>query len=731
MSAGTTKFWRTPGGAHTRGLDRRSFLKTGVAGATGLVIGFYLPGRFEALAASPAGAASPASLNAWMRIGTDDTVTMMIDKSEMGQGIQTALCMIAAEELECDWKKIRTEFAPAAKEYFNPAFGMQGTGGSSSVRSSWDPMRKAGAAARDMLLQAAAQKWGVEKSTCRAENSVIFHDATKRKLTYGSVAEAAAKLPVPQDVPLKDPKQYRVIGKPIKRLDTPDKVNGRAEFGLDVRRPGMLYAVVLRCPVFGGKVASFDAAKAKAVPGVKNVVEISKGIAVVADNTWTAMQGRRALDVKWDEGPNAGVTSESISKLFADRTMQPGSEARKEGDAATALAGAAQKIEAVYEAPFQAHATMEPQNCTADVRADRVDVWAPTQFQTMAQGMAAKISGLKPEAAFIHTTFLGGGFGRKAGTDFIIEAVEISKDVGAPVKLTWSREDDMQHDYYRPASYARMAGGIGSDGWPVAWTTNVACPSIMEAWFPGSTKNNLDPTSVEGVANLPYSIPNILVNYQRTETGIPVGFWRSVGNSQNGFFSECFMDELAFAAKKDPYEFRRHLLDKAPRHLGVLELAAQKAAWDKPLPAGRFRGIAVLFAFESFAAQVVEISVDRSAKTLKVHRVVCAVDVGQVVNPATIAAQSESSVVYGLSSALYGNITISGGRVKETSFNNYPVLRLDEMPVVEVHIVPSNEKPTGAGELSVPPVGPALCNAIFAATGKRVRRLPIRPEDLA
>jgi len=383
------------------------------------------------------------------------------------------------------------------------------------------------------------------------------------------------------------------------------------------------------------------------------------------------------------------------------------------------------------EAPFQAHATMEPQNCTADVRADRVDVWAPTQFQTMAQGMAAKISGLKPEAAFIHTTFLGGGFGRKAGTDFIIEAVEISKAVGAPVKLTWSREDDMQHDYYRPASYARMAGGIGSDGWPVAWTTNVACPSIMEAWFPGSTKNNLDPTSVEGVANLPYSIPNILVNYQRTETGIPVGFWRSVGNSQNGFFSECFMDELAFAAKKDPYEFRRHLLDKAPRHLGVLELAAQKAGWDKPLPAGRFRGIAVLFAFESYAAQVVEISVNRSAKTLKVHRVVCAVDVGQVVNPATIAAQSESSVVYGLSSALHGNITISGGRVKETSFNNYPVLRLDEMPVVEVHIVPSSEKPTGAGELSVPPVTPALCNAIFAATGKRIRRLPIRPEDLA
>jgi isoquinoline 1-oxidoreductase beta subunit len=387
----------------------------------------------------------------------------------------------------------------------------------------------------------------------------------------------AAQLPVPQDIPPKDPKQYRIIGKPTKRLDTPDKVNGQAEFGIDVRRPEMLYAVVARCPVFGGKVASFDATKAKAVPGVKNVVEISRGVAVVADNTWAAMQGRRALDVKWDEGPNAGASSESISKLFADQMSKPGAEARKEGDAASALSGAAQKIEAVYEVPYLAHATMEPINCTADVRADRVDVWAPTQFQTVAQMTAAKICGLKPENAFIHTTYLGGGFGRKAGADFVIEAVETSKAIGAPVKVTWSREDDTQHDYYRPASYAKLAAGLGADGWPVAWTTRVACPSIMEAWFPGSTKNNLDPTSVEGVANLPYSIPNIQVDYVRTEPGIPVGFWRSVGNSQNGFFSECFMDELAAAGKKDPYELRRRFLDKAPRHLGVLELAAQKA----------------------------------------------------------------------------------------------------------------------------------------------------------
>jgi isoquinoline 1-oxidoreductase subunit beta len=710
--------------AITPSLDRRGFLKTSMAGAVGLAIGFYLPGRSQAQL-------QPASLNAWMLISTTDVVTIVIDKSEMGQGILTALCMIAAEELDCDWKTIRTEFAPAAKEYFNPAFGMQGTGGSSSVRSSWDPLRKAGAAARDMLLQAAAEQWKIDKSACRTENGVIYHDASNRKVTYGTVAKAASTLPVPQNVPLKDPKNYRIIGKPTRRLDTPDKVDGRAQFGIDVHQPGMLYAVVARCPGFGGKVASFEATKAKAVPGVKTVVQISSGVAVLADNTWSAMQGRRALDVKWDEGPTASATTESITRLFADQMAKPGAEARREGDAASAMEGAAQKIEAVYEVPYLAHATMEPMNCTAEVRTDRVDVWAPTQFQTVSQVTAAKICGLKPEQAFIHTTYLGGGFGRKAGVDFVIEAVETAKAVGQPVKVTWTREDDMQHDFYRPASYAKLAGGLDADGWPVAWTTRVACPSIMEAWFPGSTKNNLDPTSVEGVANLPYSIPNIQVDYMRTEPGIPVGFWRSVGNSQNGFFSEYFIDELAAAAKKDPYEFRRRLLDKAPRHLGVLELAAQKAGWDKPLPAGRYRGIAVLFAFESYAAQVVEISVNRSAKSVKVHRVVCAVDVGRVVNPLTIAMQSESGIAYGLSAALYGTITISRGRVTQSNFNDYPVLRIDAMPMVETYIVPSEEKPTGAGELAVPPVAPALCNAIFAATGKRIRRLPIRTEDLA
>jgi len=710
-------------------LDRRNFLKIGAGGATGLVIGFYLPGRFEALAATPP--AASAALNAWIHISSDDLVTIYIDKSEMGQGVVTSLSMLAAEELECDWKKIRTEFAPAAKVYFNPAFGVQGTGGSSSVRSSYDPMRRAGATAREMLVTAAAQKWGVGKSECHAEDGSVVHGASKRRLSYGSLAEVAAKVSPPADVRLKDPKDFKVIGKSHKRLDTPAKVNGSAGFGMDTRLPGMLYASVERCPVIGGKVKSFDASKAKAMPGVKQVLEISNGVAVVADNTWTAMEARRALQVTWDEGPLANLTSDGIRKTFADRAEKPGSVARNDGDAAKALAGAAQKIEAVYEAPYLAHATMEPMNCTAQVRADGVDVWAPTQMQTGSQQTAARIAGVPPESVLIHTTFLGGGFGRRGEVDFVADAVEISKAVGAPVKVTWRREDDTQHDPYRPASYARIAGGIDGNGKPVAWTTRIACPSIFKRVFPNTLKNNLDPTSVEGIANIPYDIANVLVDYQLTDIGIPVGFWRSVGSSQNGFFSESFIDELAAAAKKDPYEFRRALLTKAPRQLGVLNLAAQKAGWGTPLPAGRFRGIAVLEAFLSYAAQVMEISVNRQQKTLQVHRVVAAVDVGRVVNPDTIVAQAESAIVYGLTAALKGEITIKGGRVEQGNFNTYELLRMREMPVIEVHIVPSEEKPTGAGELSVPPAAPALCNAIFAATGKRIRRLPIRPEDLA
>jgi isoquinoline 1-oxidoreductase beta subunit len=713
----------------TRVLNRRSFLKTGAVGASGLLIGFYLPGRLGARAAVSADPGAPGALNAWIHVGTNDVVTIFIDKSEMGQGILTGLSMLAAEELECDWNKIRTEFAPADKVYINPHIGAQGTGASSATRTSWIPLRKAGAAARMMLLEAAARNWGVDESECRAENGSILHVATQRRQTYGSVAEAAAKLPLPENILLKDPKQFHVIGRPTKRLDTPYKVDGRAEYGIDVRRPEMLYAVVARCPVFGGKVASFDASKARAVRGVKNVIQISNGVAVVADNTWTAMEGRRALDVKWDEGPNATVTSGGISKLFAERATEPGPVARKEGDVAAGLAGAAKRIEAAYEVPFLAHATMEPQNCTAHVRANRCDVWAPTQSQTKSQNAAAEITGLDPSAVFIHTTFLGGGFGRRFESDFTAEAVEVSKAMGGPVKVTWSREDDIQHDYYRTASYAHFTAGLDADGWPVVWMNRIACPSIMARF--GPLKNNFDSRSVEICESIPYAIPNILVDYQLVDAGIPVGFWRSVGASQNGFFLESFIDEIAAAGNKDPYQLRRRLLAKSSRHLAVLEMAAQKAGWGTPLPPDRFRGIAVVSSYFGYVAQVIEISVNRKDRTLNVHRVVCALDCGRIVNPASIDAQVKSSVVYGLTAALKGEITIDRGRVQQSNFNDYQMLRIQEMPLVDVYMMPSEEPPTGAGEFTVPPVAPALCNAIFAATGNRIRRLPVRPEDLA
>src|SRR5712692_7706070 len=569
-------------------VDRREFLKKSAASGTALVIGFYLPAKHEALAAAPP--SEPASLNAWVRIAQDNTVTILIDKSEMGQGVVTSLAMLLAEELEFDWKKVKTEFAPAAPPYFNPLFGVQGTGGSTSVRASWGPLTKAGAAAREMLIAAAAQQWYVNPSACRAENGAVVHTATNKRLSYGALAEAAAKLAVPANPALKDPKNYKYIGKPVKRLDTPAKSNGKAGFGIDVRVPNMQHAVVARCPVFGGKVKSFDATKAKAVRGVKQVLQISSGVAVVADNTWSAMEGRRALQVAWDEGANAANSSDVIRKLYLEQAEKPGAIARKDGDADAALTTAAKKVEAAYEVPFLAHATMEPMNCAADVRADSCDIYAPTQFQTFVQMTGAKITGLKPEQVRVHTTFLGGGFGRRAEQDFVAEAVEISKGTGAPVQVTWSRVDDIQNDFYRPAAYTKLVAGLDADGWPVAWKSRIVGPSIMSRFFPGSVKNGIDETSVEGQANSKYGIPNFLVEYALTEAGVPVGFWRSVGNSYNGYITECFIEELARAGGKDPFEFRRKLLANAPRHRGVLELAADKAGWGKPLPTGRTRG---------------------------------------------------------------------------------------------------------------------------------------------
>jgi len=704
----------------TANVTRREFVE-GAAGAAGaaLVIGFHLPTGRRAVPE----AVAPFAPNAWLRIGSDESVLVEVDRSEMGQGVTTSLPMLLAEELEADWTKVRIEFAPADRAYFNPLFGAQGTGGSTSIRAAFTPLRKAGAQARAMLVAAAAKTWSVDAAGCRAALGAVTHGATGKKLTYGQLVATAATLPVPADVPLKDPKDWKILGKRTHRLDTPLKVDGRAQFGIDVRVPGMLVAVIARSPVFGGKVKSFDAAAAKAVPGVRNVVQVSTGIAVVADGYWAARKGRVALTIDWDEGPTAAVSSESISQLFAQRAEQVGAVARHDGDPDAAMGTALSKVEADYEMPFLAHATMEPMNCTAHVREDGVDIWAPTQFQTGAQGLGAKIGGVTPDKVRVHTTYLGGGFGRRFEMDFIMEALEVSKAAGAPVKVMWSREDDLQNAQYRPASFHRFRAGFDADGAPTVWTHRIVAPSIMARLFPDSIKNGLDGEAVEGGRDLPYAIPNVHVDYVLTDTGIPVGFWRSVNNSFNAFAVESFVDELAAAAKKDPVAFRRGLLAKAPRHLRVLELAAAKAGWGTPAPAGRARGVAVWKSFDSYVAQVAEVSI--ADGTPVVHKVTCAVDCGPVVNPDTVEAQMQSAIVYGLSAALRGAITIDKGRVQQSNFDGYEPLRMREMPLVEVHIVPSTDAQGGVGEPGTPPIAPAVCNAIFALTGKRIRKLPI------
>jgi isoquinoline 1-oxidoreductase subunit beta len=698
----------------TASVNRRGFLRTGAGAAGGLLISFYLPERSKLAAAAP----TSSKLNAFVHVGSDDMVTLFIHKAEMGQGTVTSLSMLLAEELECDWSKIRTEFPGVSTEY-GP---YQGVFGSQSIRTSWMPLRKAGATAREMLIQAAAAQWNVDKSRCRAQNGAVINTDTNARASFGSLAEEASKLPAPSNVALKNPGQFRLIGKPTKRLDTHDKVNGRARFGLDVRLPGMLHAVVERSPVFGGKVASFDASKSKTIPGVKDVIAISNGVAVIADNTWSAMEGRRVLKVQWDEGAIAAVSSTGISKNFADYSERPGAEARKNGDAALALQGAAKKVEAVYETPFLAHAPMEPLNCVAHVRADACEVWASTQGQSAARDEAVRITGLAPEKVKVYTEFMGGGFGRRARADYIAEAVEVSKAAGARVQVTWSREDDLQQDFYRPAAYGRFTAGLDADGWPTAMTARLICSPF------GGLSKGVAHTGVEGVVDLLYGIPNVLVDYHALDPGIPVSYWRSVGYSQNTFFLESFIDEVARAGGKDPLELRLRLLQNAPRLRAVLELAADKAGWGKPLPAGHGRGIAVVNNIGSFTAQVAEASLEGGK--LRVHKVVCAVDCGYVVNPSGIDQQIRSGIVFGLS-ALKGGITIERGRVQQQNFHQYDVLRMEEMPAVEVHVVPTPNSPGGIGEASTPGIVPAVANAIFAATGKRIRRLPIRAEELA
>lgn len=729
-------------------VSRRGFLKLTGATSAALVVGFRLD---EALAQTPPGERpTPSPFDAWVRIGNDGAVTLIVGKSEMGQGIFTTLPMILAEELDVDWASVKVEQAPT-----NPAWYDHSTGGSSSVRTSFTPLRQAGAAARAVLVKAAADQWKLDAASLKTEKGAVVGPAAQRA-AYGTLVEAAGKLPIPdyKSVALKDAASFQIIGKSLPRLDIPAKTNGSARFGMDVRVPGMLYAVVARSPVYGGAVKKYDATKAKAVKGVKQVVELPKvdtdgaftrgGLAVVADTTYAAMQGRSALQVEWDNGPNAAVSNDSLRKDFEALIATGGKPVRSDGDAVKAIADAPRKLEAVYELPFQAHAPMEPLNATADVKADSAELWMGCQGPQWPQGIVAGVLGLKPEQVKVHTTLLGGGFGRRYAADFGLEAAQVSKAVGAPVKVVWTREDDMRHDFYRPFSLHRLSAALDAKGLPLAWLHRMASTSISTFWDPPD-KVKHEESEIGGAVNLPYAIPNLRMEYSHVPRGFPVMWWRSVEHSVNAFVVESFLDELAAAARLDPFELRMKLLAE-PRQVkypaegdepaldtrrlkGVLGLAAQKAGWGKPLASGRARGIAGQFAFHSYVAQVAEVSVTKGK--LRVHRVVCAVDCGRVIHPDGVAAQMEGAIVYGLTAALKGAITVKDGRVEQGNFDDYQMLRIDEMPLVEVHVVPSDAPPTGTGEPGLPPIAPAVANAVFAATGKRVRRLPIRAGDLA
>ncbi len=708
-------------------MERREFLRFSVAASGGLLIGLYLPGaRKLAVAEERSGTAFMP--NAFLRIGTDERVTVIVNHSEMGQGVYTALPMLLAEELDADWNKVAYESAPVDPKYNHPVFGMQITGGSSSVWSGFEQYRNAGAAARTMLIAAAAQQWNADPSTLRTKSGVVL-DGTNRKLSYGQLAEAAAKIAPPTKVTLKDPKAFKLIGTPVKRLDTSEKINGKAIFGIDVENPGMLTAVVARAPVFGAKVKSFDDSHARNMPGVRKIVAVPSGVAVVADSFWQAKMARDAVRIDWDEGAMHDFSTTEMMRQFREQAKSPGKSVRRDGDPDAALAKAAQKIEAVYEVPYLSHLMMEPLNCAVDLRADSCEIWTGTQFQTVDRAAAAKVAGLPNEKVQIHTTFLGGGFGRRATpqSDFVVEAVHVAKAAGGPVKVVWTREDDMQGGWYRPAFLHAIVGGVDASGNPVSWRSRLVGQSIMSGTMFESMMmkgKEYDPASVEGVDDLPYEIPNLAVESHQAQVGVPVQWWRSVGHSHTGFATECFIDELAALGHKDPYHFRRALLTKHPRHLAVLDLAAQKVGWGKPLPKGRGRGIAVHFAFESYNAQVAEVSVTDGE--VRVHRIVSAVDCGHYVNPGIIAAQLEGGAIFGASAALYQELTFENGRLQQTNFHTFPVMRMNECPEIDTYIVESNEKSGGIGEPGVPCTAPAIANAVFAATGKRIRKLPIR-----
>jgi isoquinoline 1-oxidoreductase beta subunit len=699
-------------------LSRREFVAAGVAAGAGLVVGFYLPRKGRS--------SEVFSPNAYVRITPDNKITIVVARSEMGQGVCTALPMILAEELEADWKQIEIEQAGASTLY-----GDQGTGGSASVKTTWDPMRKAGAAAREMLISAAALTWGVPRSSCSAQLGNIVHGASNRRLSYGELARRAATLPIPTDVPLKQSKDYKIVGQRLARVDTPSKVKGEAVFGIDFRMPGMKYAVLSRCPTIGGKLLGFDDKESRKISGVSHVGKIGDAaVAVVADSVWSAMEGRRALNVKWNDGPNKDLNTAAVIESLKQTAAKKGASLYSVGDVTKAKG---RRISAEYQLPFMAHAPMEPGNCTASYSGTGCELWAPTQVPQDCRDSVAKALGFDPDQVKVNVTLMGGGFGRRLEYDYAVEAALVSRAISAPVKVLWTREDDMRFSTYRPASLHQLSAVLDGAGWPVEFTHRIVAPSISGQKgqpVPGG----VDPDLPDEAAFV-YGLENVSLESVIAETPVPLGWMRSVYALQAGFASESFIDELAAAAGKDPLEYRLHMLEKdkdiqyftttwhTARMRGVLQLAADKAGWKNPLPAGRFRGIACFGCFSSYMAEVVEISMEND--TPRVHRVVAAVDCGQVVNPSILEQQIQGGIVYALSNALRAKITIEKGRVVQGNFDDYAPLRMDETPVVEVYAVPSTEPPTGIGEPSVPPLAPALCSAIYAATKKRIRALPI------
>jgi isoquinoline 1-oxidoreductase beta subunit len=710
--------------------SRRDFLK-GTASLAALTIAFAWVGPARRALGAPLAGATFAP-NAFLRIGADNSVTVIAKHVEMGQGAYTGIATVLAEELDAGWAQVRVESAPAdAKRYANFAFGtMQGTGGSSAMANSWTQLREAGGKARAMLLAAAAKEWKVPVAELTVDQGTVYHAGSKREATYGALVASAITLPVPDTVVLKDPKQFKLIGQRVPRVDVAAKSDGTAQFTLDFVMPGMLVALLKRPPLFGATVKSFDGTAASAVPGVVKVVQVPGGIAVVAKGFWAAKQGRDALAVEWDDSKAEKRSSAALMQEYRRLAEQPAASALKTGDALQALKDATHTVSASYEFPFLAHAPMEPLDAVVKLDAHRCEIWAGDQFQTVDQANAAHTAGLDPGQVSIHTLYAGGSFGRRAnpGSDYIVEAVSIAKACGAdgtPIKLQWTREDDIHGGLYRPMYYHKLEAGLNAERKLTGWRHVIVGQSIVaDTPFAVMIKNGIDTTSVEGAATIAYSIPNIAVDLSTTKTGVPVLWWRVVGSSHTAFAVETFIDEVAHAAGQDSFAFRRNLLEHEPRMKAVLELAAQKAGWGTPLPPGKGRGIAVAEAFKTFVAQVAEVSVDRDGQ-VKVDRVVCAVDCGTPINPDIIAAQMEGGIGFALGAVLYGAITLKAGRVEQDNFNNYRVLRMNEMPTVEVHIVPSTLPPTGVGEPGVAPLGPAVANAIFAATGKRRYVLPL------